>query len=219
MRNSGLTSRFFTSFSEFLGFSFNPDDQAAYLPFLSVTINCFAADFIYDDGTIYFTDDGKNVIGRVNTDGSGLEYVLTKGLNRPHGIAVDWVARNMYWTDMGTKLIEVRFLCSLRFLFCFIDGIIDCTIMILLIFSLFIFYTQALRLATSRPPFVSLLFYNVRRSHESKSRDEVTRRSHETKSRDEVTRRSHETKSLAYAPAYVISPVVLRLAGFYPESH
>ena len=175
----------FTSFPEFLGFSFNPDDQAAYLPFLSVTINCFAVDFIYDDGTIYFADDGKNVIGRVNTDGSGLEYVVTKGLNRPHGIAVDWVGRNLYWTDMGTKLIEVRLLCSLGFLFCFINGIVDCTIMILLIFSSFIFCTQTSRLATSRPRFVSLLFYNfTRRSHETKSRDEVTRRSHETKSRE-----------------------------------
>ena len=103
--------------SEFLGISFNHDDQTAYLPYLSVTVKCFAADFLYADSAIYFTDDAKDVIGRINTDGSGMEYVITTGLNRPHGIAVDWVGRNLYWTDMGTKLIEVSSLYSRIFLF------------------------------------------------------------------------------------------------------
>lgn len=72
-----------------------------------MTANCFAADFHYAEGAIYFTDDTRDVIGRVNMDGSGLKYVVTGGIMKPHGIAVDWVAGNIYWTDMGTKLIEV----------------------------------------------------------------------------------------------------------------
>ena len=94
-------------FLEFKGISFDPDDHAAYLPYISVTALCYAANFHYAERAIYFTDDRKNVIGRVNTDGSGLEYVITHGLMRPHGIAVDWVGEQLYWTDMGTKLIEV----------------------------------------------------------------------------------------------------------------
>ena len=93
--------------AEFKGISLNIDDQHAYLPYISVTVRCYATDFHYRESAIYFTDDLKDVIGRVKTDGSGLQYVITDGLNRPHGIAVDWVAGQIYWTDMGTKLIEV----------------------------------------------------------------------------------------------------------------
>ena len=95
-------------FVVFQGISLDPEDNAAYLPHLSVTGLCYAADFHYARSAIYFTDDRKNVIGRVNTDGSGLEYVITHGLLSPSGIAVDWVGQQLYWTDMGTKLIEVR---------------------------------------------------------------------------------------------------------------
>ena len=33
--------------------------------------------------------------------------MITHGLIQPHGIAVDWVGEQLYWTDMGTRLIEV----------------------------------------------------------------------------------------------------------------
>ncbi|CAB4018011.1 low-density lipo receptor-related 2 isoform X2, partial [Paramuricea clavata] len=97
----------YATFNQFRGISFDPDDSAAHLPYISVTVLCYAVDFHYAGSAIYFTDDTKDVIGRVNTDGSGLEYVITHGLMRPHGIAVDWVGGQLYWTDMGTKLIEV----------------------------------------------------------------------------------------------------------------
>ncbi|XP_028393318.1 low-density lipoprotein receptor-related protein 2-like [Dendronephthya gigantea] len=93
--------------NQFIGVSFNPDDNATQLPYISVTATCYAVDFHYLGSAIYFTDDTRNVIGRINTDGSGLKYVITHGLMRPHGIAVDWVGEQLYWTDMGTKLIEV----------------------------------------------------------------------------------------------------------------
>ena len=33
--------------------------------------------------------------------------MLDTDIDRPEGIAVDWVAQNLYWTDCGTKRIEV----------------------------------------------------------------------------------------------------------------
>lgn len=32
---------------------------------------------------------------------------MTTEVKHPDGIAVDWIARNMYWTDTGTDRIEV----------------------------------------------------------------------------------------------------------------
>lgn len=36
-----------------------------------------------------------------------METVISQGLKTTDGLAVDWVARNMYWTDTGRNTIEV----------------------------------------------------------------------------------------------------------------
>ena len=33
--------------------------------------------------------------------------IIDSEIDRPDGVAVDWVARNIYWTDTGTDRIEV----------------------------------------------------------------------------------------------------------------
>ena len=38
---------------------------------------------------------------------SDVQVVVRSELKQPDGIAVDWVARNLYWTDTGTNRIEV----------------------------------------------------------------------------------------------------------------
>ena len=38
---------------------------------------------------------------------SDVQAVVRSELKNPDGIAVDWVARNLYWTDTGTNRIEV----------------------------------------------------------------------------------------------------------------
>jgi len=38
---------------------------------------------------------------------AGQEVVVDSEIDRPDGVAVDWVARNIYWTDTGTDHIEV----------------------------------------------------------------------------------------------------------------
>lgn len=50
------------------------------------------------------------VFRRVNLDGSNMETVISHGLKTTDGLAVDWVARNMYWTDTGRNTIEVAHL-------------------------------------------------------------------------------------------------------------
>ena len=37
----------------------------------------------------------------------GQEVVISTEVDHPDGIAVDWIARNLYWTDTGTDRIEV----------------------------------------------------------------------------------------------------------------
>uniref|UniRef100_A0A673GQR4 Low density lipoprotein receptor-related protein 4 n=1 Tax=Sinocyclocheilus rhinocerous TaxID=307959 RepID=A0A673GQR4_9TELE len=42
--------------------------------------------------------------------GSNMETVISQGLKTTDGLAVDWVSRNMYWTDTGRNTIEVAHL-------------------------------------------------------------------------------------------------------------
>ena len=40
-------------------------------------------------------------------NGSQLEKIVEFGLQYPEGMAVDWVAHNVYWADTGTSRIEM----------------------------------------------------------------------------------------------------------------
>ncbi|XP_059475497.1 low-density lipoprotein receptor-related protein 1 isoform X2 [Neocloeon triangulifer] len=56
---------------------------------------------------IYFSDPPKYTIERRKLDGSQREVVIDSGINNCEGIAIDWMARNIYWTDDALKLIKV----------------------------------------------------------------------------------------------------------------
>ena len=43
---------------------------------------------------------------RADLNGSNMETVIGRGLKTTDGLAVDWVARNLYWTDTGRNTIE-----------------------------------------------------------------------------------------------------------------
>ena len=57
-------------------------------------------DFYGAEEYIYFSDVKNDKIGRVNIGGKGeIEWVVTEGLEKPVGIAVDWMGKNLFWTD------------------------------------------------------------------------------------------------------------------------
>jgi len=35
------------------------------------------------------------------------EVIVTEGVEKADGVAVDWIARNLYWTDAGRNYIAV----------------------------------------------------------------------------------------------------------------
>ncbi len=49
---------------------------------------------------MYWTDAGTGKIQRSNLDGSGIQNLVTAGLDEPRGIALDVSGGKMYWTDL-----------------------------------------------------------------------------------------------------------------------
>ncbi|XP_023718934.1 low-density lipoprotein receptor-related protein 6-like, partial [Cryptotermes secundus] len=54
-----------------------------------------------------FPADFARALQRARLDGSRQENLVVTEVEHPDGLAVDWVARNLYWTDTGTDRIEV----------------------------------------------------------------------------------------------------------------
>ncbi|XP_070199995.1 low-density lipoprotein receptor-related protein 4-like isoform X2 [Littorina saxatilis] len=83
------------------------DHTDVYLPIPELH-NVIAVDFDYRDGMVYYTDVYLDVIRRATLNGSGwMETVVSKHLATTDGLAVDWIARNLYWMDSGRDVIEV----------------------------------------------------------------------------------------------------------------
>ena len=58
------------------------------------------------EGKVYWTDVTLKQVVRAFPNGSEVE-VLAKNVTTPDGVAVDWIERNLYWTDAGNNKIEV----------------------------------------------------------------------------------------------------------------
>lgn len=56
---------------------------------------------------IYWSDSKLRVIMRAFINGSDPQRIVELGLASPEGVAVDWIAQNVYWADSGTHRIEV----------------------------------------------------------------------------------------------------------------
>ena len=55
---------------------------------------------------MYWTDVGTDKIQRANLDGSGVEDLVTSGLDRPAGLALDVAGGKMYWTDIDANKVQ-----------------------------------------------------------------------------------------------------------------
>ena len=45
---------------------------------------------------------------RANLNGTGVETVVSDNLKTTDGLAVDWLGRNLYWTDTGIVYIITK---------------------------------------------------------------------------------------------------------------
>ncbi|KAK8762674.1 hypothetical protein V5799_026062 [Amblyomma americanum] len=83
-----------------------PDSTDMHLP-LSNVYNAVAVDFNYDEWKLYYTDVTLDVIRKVDLNGSNVEVIIDTDLEAADGLALDWIARNIYWADSRRKTIEV----------------------------------------------------------------------------------------------------------------
>ncbi|CAB3369363.1 Hypothetical predicted protein [Cloeon dipterum] len=66
------------------------------------------AAFAFDGLYIYWSslEDGQEMIKRNRTGSAREEEIVSSGLVKPEHLAFDWVARNLYFTDSGTKTVS-----------------------------------------------------------------------------------------------------------------
>uniref|UniRef100_A0AAV2K5L6 EGF-like domain-containing protein n=1 Tax=Knipowitschia caucasica TaxID=637954 RepID=A0AAV2K5L6_KNICA len=89
------------------GIALDPDDHSEALMAITGTLFAVGVDFHAANDTVYWTDMGLNRISRSKRDQTWREDIITTGISRVEGIAVDWIAGNLYWTDHGFNLIEI----------------------------------------------------------------------------------------------------------------
>ena len=61
--------------------------------------DAIAVDFHYTKGFIFWTDVTLEKIKRIRVSTGEIEDVVSVGLEKPEGLAVDWIAGKLYWTD------------------------------------------------------------------------------------------------------------------------
>lgn len=65
-------------------------------------------DYHYNKSKIFYADVNIDIIKSVDmTNMSNTKTLIATGLQTPNGIAVDWIANNLFWSDTGAKVIEV----------------------------------------------------------------------------------------------------------------
>lgn len=92
----------FTTRTEIRSLSLNPDNNAPPFETVSKLVNVVGIDFDYKDKELVFTQIKPNVkIATVSSSKpsvEGMKTILNKGIN-PEGVAYDWIAKKIYWTD------------------------------------------------------------------------------------------------------------------------
>ena len=90
----------------------SPETEDHLLPIHGIS-GLSSLDFdMSDGGRIYWSDlsDKKKApksISRAFLNGTNVEVIIEFGLESPDSIAVDWIAKNIYWCDSVLKRIQV----------------------------------------------------------------------------------------------------------------
>ncbi|XP_071521746.1 low-density lipoprotein receptor-related protein 4 isoform X2 [Panulirus ornatus] len=75
------------------------------------TSHPIGVDFHKEKGLLFYTDIDLEAIRVVPLNNlSSPMTVLSPGYTNPDGLAVDWLANNIYWTDSGHKVVEVAWI-------------------------------------------------------------------------------------------------------------
>lgn len=69
--------------------------------------NAIALDFHYKRNLLFWSDVSTDVIKMSFMNGTNVKNIIKWGLESPGGIAIDWIHDLVFWTDSGTKRIEV----------------------------------------------------------------------------------------------------------------
>lgn len=65
-------------------------------------------DFHHKKNLLFYADVNADAIKRVNMKNfNDIKTIVSSSLNTPNGLAVDWIADNIYWSDSALKMIEV----------------------------------------------------------------------------------------------------------------
>lgn len=102
---------FYARSAELRGISLDPfEKHDSVIPILGMN-NVVGVDFDVIEEKVYFTDVKLGKIGMSPIDGSSVpKFIVSSDLQNPDGISVDWIGRNIYWTDartIGTPEIAV----------------------------------------------------------------------------------------------------------------
>ncbi|XP_057336522.1 nidogen-like isoform X4 [Microplitis mediator] len=75
-------------------------------------------------GNVYTSDITGNKITKLSYNGSHIEKFIT-GVSSPEGISIDWVSRNIFWTDSGKGTVEVAHLGTKKRKVIISDGLVN----------------------------------------------------------------------------------------------
>lgn len=75
-------------------------------------------------GNLYTSDITGNKITKLSYNGSNVETFIT-GVSSPEGISIDWVSRNIFWTDSGKGTVEVANLATKKRKVIISDGLVN----------------------------------------------------------------------------------------------
>ena len=82
----------------------NGEKQDAIVPVFGLR-TAIGVDYDVKTQKLYFSNSGQ--LYRIGFDGSDMQTVQNESIGEVDGVAVDWVGRNLYWTDTRLKTISV----------------------------------------------------------------------------------------------------------------